>query len=355
MINRLRRRSIRHKLDRLVDTGHRYHLKRSVGDLRIVILSDMHKGTGADEADDFRGAADTYVQSLRHYFDDGYELVVLGDGEELWETSWSRVHEAYARVYAEERRYLEAGRYWRIYGNHDLAWQTADRVQADLQSALPGVDVFEAIDIAVDDEGSALGTLLLVHGHQGTILSDYFAPVARLAVRHLWANVQRVLRAEQPAPSNDYELLRAHDMAMRDWAAARPGTVLISGHTHRAIFHAPEVDTWLQEELAAACAVGDRGRAEALVTVNKKVSGLKPRRLPGTDSTEKPCYFNSGCCLARPDRHLDAIELADGQIRLVKWCEGDRAPRRARHRTADLRAVLAACGETHGRSQWADG
>ena len=36
--------------------------------------------------------------------------------------------------------------------------------------------------------------------------------------------------------------------------------------------------------------------------------------LPG----EKPCYFNTGCC-SFSDGSITAIEMADGEIRLVRW------------------------------------
>lgn len=344
MVKRWRRRSIHHKLDALEAGGARCDLVREVGSLRTVVLSDMHRGAGGDASDDFRGSAETYIRALDYYFNEGYDLVALGDCEELWEAPWIPIRDAYPEVYAQERRFLDAERYIRVYGNHDLNWQTEALVAAGLHDALPGVRVHEAAFLSVTDGGSALGTIVLVHGHQGTILSDYFSSFARLAVRHLWSNIQRWTHAAQPTPSTNYELLRTHDVAMRDWAAARANTILISGHTHRAIFSAPEVDRWLEAAVAEANAQGDAARGGELFDVTKKVAGLRPRNLPGEPVIEKPCYFNAGCCIARKDRRLDAIELADGQIRLVKWAEGDAAPRRARHRTADLRAVLGACG-----------
>jgi hypothetical protein len=58
--------------------------------------------------------------------------------------------------------------------------------------------------------------------------------------------------------------------------------------------------------------------------------------LPG----RKPSYFNSGCC-AYSDGSITGIEIADGEIRLVRWAAG-AAPSRSLLFSASLRTVLAA-------------
>jgi len=39
-----------------------------------------------------------------------------------------------------------------------------------------------------------------------------------------------------------------------------------------------------------------------------------------------PCYFNTGCC-AFEDGDVTGIEIADGDIRLVRWPDDDDSPR----------------------------
>ena len=36
----------------------------------------------------------------------------------------------------------------------------------------------------------------------------------------------------------------------------------------------------------------------------------------------RPCYFNSGCC-SFGDGDITGLEIADGEIRLVRWPEDD--------------------------------
>ena len=57
-----------------------------LSDLRAVVFSDHHRGVG-DGADDFRRCEPAYCAALGWYLEQGYELWLLGDVEELWENS----------------------------------------------------------------------------------------------------------------------------------------------------------------------------------------------------------------------------------------------------------------------------
>jgi hypothetical protein len=52
-----------------------------------------------------------------------------------------------------------------------------------------------------------------------------------------------------------------------------------------------------------------------------------------------PCYFNTGCCCFG-DGDVTALEIADGEIRLVRWPDDEGRPRPRVLEHADLRAVL---------------
>ena len=81
----------------------------------------------------------------------------------------------------------------------------------------------------------------------------------------------------------------------------------------RAVGAAPEVDAlWMSEQTAEAVS------------------------LPG----RTPCYFNSGCC-SYSDGSITAIEIADREIRLVRW-EHAAEPKRVVLFSAQLADVLAA-------------
>jgi hypothetical protein len=102
--------------------------------------------------------------------------------------------------------------------------------------------------------------------------------------------------------------------------------VLLAGHTHEPVFESKNHLARLEEQLAGAQAAGDAARAAALN------AELERRRAAGGDggrrsfSMARPCYFNSGCC-AFKDGDITGIEIADGQIKLVRWPDDAGNPR----------------------------
>ena len=95
---------------------------------RYVFLSDLHRGA-RNGADDFRRAERAFDAALAYYNRLGYTLVLIGDVEELWEERPAAVLKAYPRSYALEAPFHRAGRYLRIWGNHDDEWQYPARVR----------------------------------------------------------------------------------------------------------------------------------------------------------------------------------------------------------------------------------
>ena len=108
---------------------------RSADKLKLVVLSDQHKGT-RDGADDFWRCERAYRAALAYYHEIGYRLIVLGDAEELWECHAPDVLREYKEVLALEQRFHADGRYERTWDNHDLDWSQQDKVEEHL------VDVF---------------------------------------------------------------------------------------------------------------------------------------------------------------------------------------------------------------------
>jgi len=53
-------------------------------DSRFVLFSDAHRGDGSG-ADDFAANSLIFKCALDHYLAQGFTLIELGDGEELWE------------------------------------------------------------------------------------------------------------------------------------------------------------------------------------------------------------------------------------------------------------------------------
>jgi len=136
---------------------------------RYIFLSDLHRGA-RNGADDFRRAERALNAALAYYNRLGYTLVLIGDVEELWEERPAAVLKAYPRSYALEVQFHRAGRYIRIWGNHDDEWQYSARVHTFLDPVYgrPALRVHESLLIDVVDGDTSLGSLFVVHGHQPT-------------------------------------------------------------------------------------------------------------------------------------------------------------------------------------------
>ena len=157
-----------------------------VDELRAVVFSDHHRGRG-DGADDFRRCEEAYAAALGWYLEQGYELWLVGDVEELWENRAVHVMDRYEDILALE--YQFGDRLWRFYGNHDMAWKQQRNVEEDLARYAPGTQVREALKLVITDGGKPLARLFVVHGHQGTIDSGNLlvVPFSRFVVRFGWA------------------------------------------------------------------------------------------------------------------------------------------------------------------------
>jgi hypothetical protein len=189
-------------------------------------------------------------------------------------------------------------------------------------------------------DGTLMGTLFLVHGHQGTLESDRWGALSRFFVRYVWRNIQRLTRWRINTPANDFELREAHDRAMYDWAANQSKVVLIAGHTHRPVFTSRTHAQSLQYRLDEARA-GNKGedRANRVAALRAEVEWTRAGDASAGPPATKPCYFNSGCCCF-DDGDITGLEIIDGRIRLVRWPDDDGRPRPKLLASADLADVF---------------
>jgi len=291
---------------------------------RYVVFSDHHKGR-RDGADDFAPCEASYLAALEHYFTVGYTLILLGDAEELWENRVEPVLAAYANVLAAERRF-HPDRLVKIWGNHDDEWASPKRIAKHLPPVFGVIDIPEGVQFEVVRHGRALGRLLLLHGHQGTLFSDRLAEIAKLAVRFVWRTIQRLTRMPSTTPASDACLRDAHDRTMYHWAKSNPGLVLIAGHTHRPVFSSKTHLQQLSEEIERLRATG-RSDDEVTRRIAELEAAAEKVRQKDRECEEavaddpdrsRPCYFNTGCCCFA-DGDVTGIELGDGEIRLVRW------------------------------------
>ncbi len=329
--------------EQLIDTGRE----------PVVIFSDHHKGDRS-HADDFWRCEAAYNAALGYYLESGFRLVVLGDVEELWEATPSRVLHEYEDTLRLEGEFLGRDRYERVWGNHDPDWADEEAVSKLLAQALgqrrEGFRVREALCLGVSIGGRRLGQLFVVHGHQGTLDSDVLAIGSKPLVRYAWAPVQRWLRRPWNTPARDHVLRAEHDRAMFEWAEARPESpVLIAGHTHRPVFWArerPEPDlAALEEELRKLREQGAPN--EDIATQRAKLEAARARHQTTPDlapvKMKLPCYFNTGCA-SFGDGSITGLELVGDAIQLVRWPwpYGEQPPSPQLLDTTSLSAVFTA-------------
>jgi len=293
--------------------------ERELGSLRLIVFSDLHKGS-RNGADDFAIAETTYMAALEYYWQQDFELYLLGDVEELWENWPSDILSAYGNVLNQELRFAQATapeRYRRFAGNHDDLWYRHDQQEQYLRPYLANHQVLESRRIPVTDAGQRLGELFLLHGHQGTADSDTHARLSAWLVHTFWRPLQRLFKFKSTAPSTSFVLRKKHDLAMYHFASTQKDMVLIAGHTHRPVWEG----LGFGQAVQTVAEVAGMQHPEAARWMNGLARGAVA--LPG----RKPCYFNSGCC-CYSDGSITGLELADEEIRLIRWNRADPPTRR---------------------------
>lgn len=270
---------------------------------RLVFLSDCHRGNGG-WGDDFAHNRLIYLHALEWYRRNGYTLVEVGDGEELWEnTSFAPIHWAYSEIYVRLGYFHSEGRFVLIWGNHNNRWRDSERLRRELMPAMwmyfdgrpsPLLERIEPAELHRIAEGTAEppdlpvfrplaareavvlrhtpsgGEILVTHGHQGELWSHRMWPMSRFLVRRVWRILQNAGLRPRITPAGNYALMKRVESRLNLWCRVT-GIPLIAGHTHQPEFPAP-------------------------------------------DATP---YFNCGSCVH--PRCITAIEINEGKITLVKW------------------------------------
>lgn len=304
---------------------------------KFVIFSDMHKGA-RNRADDFRWSERAYNAALAYYFNMGYTLVVLGDAEELWEERPKSVFGAYPHTFELEAQFHREGRYFRVWGNHDDEWQYKNSVNYFFGTFFKEkpLKIHESLRFTVvDDEGKELGKLFLIHGHQGDEKSDRWKKLSKPLVRIGWRPFQRLTNISLNTPAKSWDLREKYNKAMYSWAKNQENLVLIAGHTHRPVFGSQSHEKRIKKEINKLTknVKGDLDPAQrkekSLLLAEVEWIRAQQNEAPGKEAPvpmDKPCYFNTGCC-SYSDGDITGIEIADGEIRLVRWPDEQSKPK----------------------------
>ena len=329
-----------------------YEGSYAVGTTKLVVLSDLHRGARDSNADDFWRCEEAYNAALGYYWDADFTLILLGDVQELWENSPAQLKGHYPQTLELEEKFHKSNRLLRTFGNHDSLWANAHDVAKFFTAPFDKTTVYEALRFKVTDDGKPLGELVLVHGHQGSADANDgpFVRLRAFAVRQGFTRLQKAFNLSGNTPSRDHSLRSPHSIAMRDWALeqTRKGdpVIMIAGHTHQPVFgtSTPEKPTRRDVKVVEAeyQAAKNDGKAALVPMLGAELEMLRTQPYGGQpDPMPVPCYFNSGCCCFS-DGDVTGIEIADGEIRLVRWLDDDSKPVQKVLARDYLREVFAA-------------
>lgn len=266
-------------IKRLLETG---ALIEFDNDSKIVFISDVHRGDGS-YADSLRQNRNIYKAALGFYYENGYTLIELGDGDELWKNKdCLDIAYNYKDVFSILDKFFDENRLYLVFGNHDIVKSNPEFIkrQAKLFEEAGngfGSEMIYLYSNAKFYEGVILrykpsnDEIVAFHGHQVDLINCEMWKISRFLVRYVWRFMEGVAGFKSPiSPASNYNKGTKIDDAL-ERLAQKEKKVLICGHTHNDIF--PESDEGL--------------------------------------------YFNDGCCVF--PSAITCIELTDGQISLVKW------------------------------------
>lgn len=291
---------------------------------RFIIFSDQHKGA-KNGADDFMLCEPAYLGALDHYFQNNYQLIALGDSEELWENTLSKVLKHQQPSFDRYRAFAAEARFHKTIGNHDLDWKNNPLTMAQIKSIFEtDLPIYDGILLQTTIEGRTL-QVLCTHGHQGDKASDgnWFS---KFFVSKIWAPLQMLLKINPNTPAYDAQLKTLHNRLMYEWSIAQKDLLLITGHTHQPVFESLTQIERLYRQLLLAQAAGDEKTArETEAEIQKRK--FEYSHVSDDYQKMKPSYFNTGCCCFN-DGDITGIEIEDGCLRLVKWIAKEGVPKR---------------------------
>ena len=292
---------------------------------KYIIFSDMHLGDRG-KADDFRQNDSALLEALKKYKADGFDLILLGDIEELWQFDFNKIFERYCESIYKAIRDFGDEHVIRVFGNHDIDWRVLKDPCKTKQ--IQKKNSYEAIKLIDKDNNIKF---ILVHGHQGNLESDKASWSSRFFVR-CFKIVEPILKSlgiTAHPPALRSQITTGYDKIFYDWAK-KNNVAIICGHSHRAIFASRSYFQRCKEKIVELekdislnkdnIEIVEANKKE-IDRLNKEIKDEKRRNMDilELDDPDKlqPCYFNSGCALFKDG--ITGIEIIDGEIKLIKW------------------------------------
>ncbi|MFT8350307.1 metallophosphoesterase [Clostridium saccharoperbutylacetonicum] len=249
---------------------------------KIIIISDVHRGDGS-YADSLRQNRNIYKAAIGFYYENGYTLIELGDGDELWKNKdCLDIAYIYKDIFTILNKFHDKERLYLVFGNHDIIKSNPEFIKKQQKlfeevGAEFGRELIYLYSNIQFNEGIILkympsnSYMVAFHGHQVDMINCELWKWSRFLVRYVWRFLEGVAGFKAPtSPANNYDKGTKIDESLEN-LAKKEKKVLICGHTHNDIF--PEPDQGL--------------------------------------------YFNDGCCVFPSS--ITCIEITNGEISLVKW------------------------------------
>jgi predicted phosphodiesterase len=307
---------------------------------KFIIFSDQHKGT-RNGADDFTLAEHNYLAALEYYCQHDFYFINMGDSEELWENSLRKVKKKNKVVFEAEKKFVDHNKFIKIFGNHDLYWDTSPLASWHLKDIFgENVKAYEGVILPVSIGEKTL-EIFCTHGHQGDAASDgnWFS---KFFVAWIWAPLQAFLRINPNTPAYDYDKKSLHNTIMYEWSSQQKDLLLITGHTHQPVFSSLTHLESLYKQWQKAKHKEDTAEMSRLETEIRKRE--KEYTSVSIDYMQmKATYFNTGCC-CYSDGDITGVEIENGYIRLIKWELTDETPVRAVLEEITLEELLTKTG-----------
>lgn len=242
-----------------------------------MLFSDCHRGNGSS-GDNFLKNQHLYFAALQYYYEKGYTLLELGDGDELWENrNMAQIIDIHSNAFWMLSKYYKEKRLYLLYGNHDIVKQRS-RICSECfstwfctehqcpQPLFPGIRFYSGLILLDEKTGTKL---YLTHGHQADLLNSTFWLLSRFLVRYLWTPAEQFGFLDPTSAAKNNQRKQRTEEKLTKWAKDKQ-CILITGHTHR----------------------------------------------PMIGSRQSP-YFNTGSCVH--PRCITCIELSGRRLTLVKW------------------------------------
>ena len=291
---------------------------------KFIIFSDQHKGS-RNGADDFMICEPNYLAALDYYLEHNYHYLSLGDCEELWENTLHAVLKQQQPSFDRYKQFIAKNKFFKTIGNHDLDWKNDPITILQIKAIFDAdVTIYDGI-ILQTTIGDEQLQILCTHGHQGDKASDgnWFS---KFFVSRIWAPLQAFTRINPNTPAYDASLKTLHNRLMYEWSNDQKNLLLVTGHTHQPVFESLTHIERLYRQLQMA----EHSNNQSHVQLIREE--IKKRKFEYTHVTDdflcmKPTYYNAGCCCFN-DGDITGIEIAEGNLRLIKWAVKGGKPQR---------------------------